>query len=154
MSDDDQQLAPVLHLVPSPQTDVIGGATPRHCKHGPTLLCDTSRRVSCKDCGALLDPFDVLLSYARRERNWRYWDSETRKARTELAELRAEERRAKARLAGTLRKDAVLAVEEERRKTIANRRAIAGVAKQVVKLGWQIMKLARVDGAEPDNVDG
>lgn len=153
MSDEDQQLAPVLRLVPSPQTDVMGTA-PRHCKHGQTLLDETSRRVSCKDCGALLDAFDVLLSYAQRERNWRHWDSEARRARAELAELRAEERRAKARLAGTLRKDAEHAIAEERRKTVAHRRAIAGVAKQVVKLGWQIMKLARVDGAELDTVDG
>lgn len=152
MSDENEQIAPVLRLVTPAQTDVISSS--RHCRHVATILCGDSRRVSCAGCGALLDAFDVLMSYADGERNWRYWESEARTARLELAELKAEERRVKARVAGALRRDADHAVAEERSKTIEQRRAIAGVAKQVVKLGWQIMRLARVDGAEPDNVDG
>lgn len=147
---DEPKLAPVLQLVPNAQTDVMGDG--RRCRHAQTLLDETSRRVSCKSCGALLEAFDVLLSYARRERTWRYWDAESRQARLDLAALKSEERCVKARTANALRKDAEHAVAEERRKTAARRQAIAGVAKEIVNLGWKIMRLARPDGAESDDV--
>jgi hypothetical protein len=145
MSDDPPR---VLRLVPRAQTDVSESS--RHCRHAETLLCESSRRVSCKACGALLDAFDVLMGYARRERTWRYWDAETRQARLDLEALKSEERCVKARTANALRKDADHAVAEERRKSEANRRAIARAAKEMIALGWKIMRLARPDGAESD----
>jgi hypothetical protein len=148
MSDDHP--APVLRLVPRATTDVSGSS--RHCAHGATMLCESSRRVSCKECGALLDAFDVLMQYARRERTWRYWDAETRQAKLDLAALKSEERCVKARTANALRKDAEHAVAEERRKSEVNRRAIARAAKEMIALGWKIMRLTRSDGAESDNV--
>jgi hypothetical protein len=149
MSDDD---APprVLRLVPKATTDVT--ASSRHCRHVGTLLCESSRRVSCKECGALLDAFDVLMQYARRERTWRHWDAETRQARLDLQALKSEERAVKSRTANALRKDADHAVAEERRKSEKNRRAIASAAKEMIALGWKIMRLTRSDGAESDNV--
>lgn len=147
---EDQPPAPVLRLVPRAQTDVTRSS--RHCKHGATLLCESSRRVSCKECGALLDAFDVLMAYARRERTWRYWDAETRQARLDLEALKSEERCVKARVANALRKDADHAVAEERRKSEATRRAIARAAKEMIATGWKIMRLVRPDGAETDDV--
>lgn len=95
MTDDLEPSAPVLRLVPPGDYEIKSGAP---CRHGALTITERQRRIECKSCGAVVDPFSVVLGYAREERMWRHWDAEARKLRGEIAGLKAEEKRVKARL--------------------------------------------------------
>lgn len=87
---------------------------PFHCSHHSYVVAPQDRTVRCGACGAQLEAFDVLLQYANKERRWRHWEAETFRKHEELAQLRAEERKAKARLKYALRGDPEFAATEER----------------------------------------
>ena len=38
------------------------------CRHENFVLDEEAHTVTCKDCGALIDPFAVLVQYASRQR--------------------------------------------------------------------------------------
>lgn len=152
MSDDEPRtVAQVLRLVTGPQTSIVGSPSLR-CRHHQTLLNTESRTVSCGQCGATVEAFDVLLKYARGEINWRSWDSEVHRRRREIDELKLEERRIKQRTAAASRKDAEAAVAEERRKSEERRRLIAWKSHEVARLGQEIQRLCRLDPELPPSV--
>ncbi len=50
------------------------------CRHPNVLIEEEDRKVHCRTCKEALDPFDVILAFARRERAW-IVDVETWEAR-------------------------------------------------------------------------
>lgn len=109
-------IAPVLGVVerapPANQTEIGPGY--RFCRHGQVQLAMEGRAVSCVTCGKTLDAFDVLLEYAQREREWRYFEKQISEAHERLEKLKSEERKTKARLKHASRKEANAAVAAER----------------------------------------
>ena len=92
---DGEKEAPVLRLVPSSGYTIERG---KPCRHLGLAVVEEQRTLTCKACGAVVDPFDVVLGYARSERSWQQWEAEERKCRARLVDLKDEERRTKARL--------------------------------------------------------
>jgi hypothetical protein len=123
----------------------FAGTQRGYCRHTQYLLDTTARTVSCGGCGASLDAFQVLLDYARDERNWRTWDRECADKRKLVADLKAEETRVKSRTASASRKDATAAVAHERQATFVRRQAIAAMAQDVAELARRIVRLARIE---------
>lgn len=113
------------------------------CHHHSYQLEGKRRVVRCGGCGAELDPFEVLLAYARNERTWRHWQGECIRKRAELGALQAEERRTKARLKHASRKDAAAAVAEERARGERERMQMADAARDIVTRAKRIDRLAR-----------
>jgi len=78
----------------------------RYCLHRSVLVDDNARTVECSKCGANLDPFAVLLTYARDGDRLRWMYLEIQQANKTIEELKAEERRVKARLRNARKKGA------------------------------------------------
>lgn len=68
------------------------------CLHGRVWVDEEARKVTCRDCERQLDPISVLLSFARKERNFQYTKESISSLRLEIDELKKEERRIKARI--------------------------------------------------------
>lgn len=109
-----------------------------YCSHRQYEIDEGTKTVVCGKCGAPLDAFQLLLDYATRERSWRYYDSEIRCAKQQLAELKAEERKVKARTKNATRKEAVAAVAEERVRSERERMVIAELARDIVAAAKRI----------------
>lgn len=125
----------------------------RPCKHEQTLVDEVERTVECGTCGAPLNAFMVLLEYARKERHWRHWQAEVSRCHNELAKLKEEERKVKARTRSASRKDAGEAVaaerardERERRESICDAREIAAICGRIER---RILRTRRTRGATP-----
>lgn len=127
------------------QTEIKHGTGKCYHRGVGVELDDATRAVTCEACGAPLDAFMVLLQYANRERNWRYYDRECEEKRRLLAELKEEERKVKARTASASRKDAAVAVAHERQATFVRRQTIADKARDAAELMRQITRLARIE---------
>ena len=73
-----------------------------YCRHRETIVDPDKRLVTCKQCGTVMDPFDVLLRLSRMEREWtrnaKRLKGEAAKAAVKLKELRRQERNVRARL--------------------------------------------------------
>lgn len=123
--DVDAIIGPVLGLV---QGEIAPTASTSYASHGGTCwqhqprVLQLERRVNCAKCGVALDPFDVLVSIARDHDRQKYYAAEHRRRMTELDEMKAEEKRVKARTKAASRKDAQTAVDAERARTLAARR--------------------------------
>lgn len=139
MAEDGPDIAPVLQMVPRAQTTVKG--SPRFCRHRQTVVDESDRTVACGSCGKALDAFQVLLEYARRERHWQCWDQEVGNKTRELAELKDEERKVKARTKNAARKDAGEAVAAERARTEKTRHEVIMAARDVTALGKRIEQM-------------
>lgn len=113
------------------------------CRHVSTVVDEVQRTVACATCEAPLDPIQVLLEYARKERHWRQWDAEVSRCHDQLAELKAEERKVKARTKNATRKEADSAVAEERVRTERERLLMAELARDAGALCRRIDGLAR-----------
>ncbi len=136
----DAPVAPVIHLDFDRQSEI---KHEKFCRHRKYLVHADTRTVSCATCGAPLEAFKVLLDYAQRERSWRHYDSEIRRATERLAELRAEERKVKARTKNATRKEADAAVEAERVRTERERMVAAELARDAGALCRRIDGLMR-----------
>jgi hypothetical protein len=68
-----------------------------YCHHRSVVVDDNARIVTCRVCGATLDPIAVLLMYAREGDALRRMLKEKKKLEKQLIELKDEEKRAKAR---------------------------------------------------------
>lgn len=149
-------IAPVLQLVPGTggETNRVKGLGYGLCGHKRTQLDADKRAVTCRDCGKTLDPFDVLMEYARAERVWQQWDRDTDELRREVARLKEEERKVKARTQSASRKDAAVAVEAERARTERARQDTIELARDVAGLARRIEALqtrgARKDPRTPE----
>lgn len=119
MPDEEKPRGLVIHLFGEPPevegTPETTGSARRCWPHAP-LIDNQSRLVTCKRCNRQLDPVDVLLQVADRYDDYLRISTETSTMRKQLEELRAEEKRIKARMAAHSRKDAVAAVAEERER--------------------------------------
>lgn len=68
------------------------------CRHSTAQVDEGARVVTCAKCGVALDPIHVLGEIANRERSLYYSRVAIAQAEKRLAELKAEERKAKARV--------------------------------------------------------
>lgn len=127
----------VLRPVFGSQTEVTRSG---FCQHWQMEIDEGKRTLTCKTCGALLDPFDVHLQYARRERSWRYWDGQRKEAEQRVEELKAEEKRIKARMANASRKDANAAVMAERERWREKRQRLAWKAKEIEREAGELKR--------------
>lgn len=74
----------------------------KYCKHRQSQISEAKRTLICLDCGAALDPFEVILERARNGEHIVYEIQSLYAKRDELREsvanLEREEKNAKARL--------------------------------------------------------
>lgn len=75
---------------------------PRECAHRRTEIDAGERRLYCRDCGELVEPFDFLLRLSEEDGRWRQARDAAhraaRQAQQRLDGLLLEEKRAKERL--------------------------------------------------------
>jgi hypothetical protein len=143
--DDDEQPSPggmVIHLFGPPpavegapridrdSSGLCAGADRVWHPHSP-VVDKVARTVSCGVCKRALDPIDVLLEVAGRHEQWKRLTEEVRTMRGQLATLRDEETRTRARTKAHSRKDAVEAVEAERARHDRGRQIIAFTTDEV-----------------------
>lgn len=134
----------LIHLFGEPP--VIDGApeeAPRKgfCwPHAPSVD-KVSRLVTCKRCKSQLDPVDVLLQVADHYDDYVRLGKETSTMRTQLVELRAEEKRIKARMQSHSRKDADVAVSAERERWLESLRRIGGHTDEIARAARLIAKV-------------
>jgi transcription initiation factor TFIIIB Brf1 subunit/transcription initiation factor TFIIB len=142
VSDDTDNIVRPVFGGPRPETEIKGFRG--HCRHDRYEVDTEKRIITCsrEGCGAVLDPFDIHVEYAMRERTYRHYRKEVSEATTKLAELKAEETRVKARTKAASRKDAGEAVAVERAKTERMRAEVAQNAADVVRLCRRIVTLA------------
>jgi len=84
------------------------------CRHIRVVVSAEERRVYCRACGADLDPIAVLLEIAHRERQLYHSRRDVAKARKQLAMLKDDEKKTKARLKRARERLAELGGGEER----------------------------------------
>lgn len=146
---DGEFVAPVLQLIPGarPQTSLKGYS---FCQHPRTELDESTRTVLCLDCGKTLDPFDVLVGYARLERRLQWSRGEERAADQRVAALKEEERKIKARTRAASRKDADAAVAADRARTERECIEITLKAREIAGLCGRIERLARAKREKGD----
>jgi hypothetical protein len=81
-------------LVPAQALDIVPGAHLHLCWRSGVVLDETTRAVTCKGCKATRDAFDVLLEYAKRDRNFmwtqKHLRDEEKRLRAEVETLRKE----------------------------------------------------------------
>ena len=63
-----------------------------HCKWFSVVVDETTRRVECRNCGAVLDPVQVLLEYAKKYRSMDYKLSQMAEYEKKEAALRERDR--------------------------------------------------------------
>ena len=134
-------IATVIHLDFDRQSEIAPAV--RECSHRQFVVDGASRTVTCAACKEPLDPFQILLEYAREERSWRYYEAECERAMKRLVQLKAEERRVKERTKRASRKEAETAVAEERLRTETARIDITETARDIAQLSRRIEQLAQ-----------
>jgi len=74
----------------------------KHCLHRATEVCGEERIVTCKTCGATLDPIEVLVMMAGYRERLMFENKHARdqrdRVRAELEELKRDVRNTKARI--------------------------------------------------------
>ncbi len=137
-------ISPVLGVVDHTPADATELAeTAGRCRHAKIRVAREDRTVSCGQCGKKLDPFDLLLQYAKGERRWQHFAKLVREAETKLTEIKDEERKTKARLKNASRKEASTAVAAEQTRTERMRIEITETARDIVEKCRRIEQLAR-----------
>lgn len=142
-------IGPVLGLLDAEPPDVQShyGGRAGCWQHVPRVNV-LERTVVCGRCEVALDPFDVLAKIAHANGNRAYYANETRELARRIEELKAEERRIKARMRNALRKDATEAVNAERARTLESRRRCVEKAKEAARL---VDEIRRALGREFDD---
>lgn len=59
------------------------------CPHNDLLLNESTRLAECKNCGDALDPFDVLVAYAEKQRKTKYDIARWKAAKAEFDAIQA-----------------------------------------------------------------
>ena len=124
-------------------TSEVKPKTPRrYCQHRLWIVDPDTRTVACgaEECGVALDPFDLLMEYANRERRFVDWEGRAREIGKQVDALKAEEKKIKSRTKAASRKDANAAVNDERRKEAARRDYIRGFASEIARLADSIQR--------------
>lgn len=74
----------------------------KYCKHNQTQISEANRTLICRQCGSMLDPFEVILDRARNGENIvseiKSLYAKRDELRQAVANLEREEKNAKARL--------------------------------------------------------
>lgn len=74
----------------------------KYCKHSQTQISEASRTLVCRQCGSMLDPFEVILDRARNAENIvleiKSLYAKRDELRESVANLEREEKNAKSRL--------------------------------------------------------
>jgi hypothetical protein len=74
----------------------------KYCRHRRPEVCREERVVTCADCGATLDPFDVLCTQAEHRVRLmfeaKHLQNEIARHRETIVELKRQEQNAKARI--------------------------------------------------------
>lgn len=74
----------------------------KYCKHNQTQISEANRTLICRQCGAMLDPFEVILDRARNGENIvleiKSLYAKRDELRESVANLEREEKNAKSRL--------------------------------------------------------
>lgn len=96
--------------IPPKLTSIKGGKEgsieiKRHttvCRHWNLIIDIKSRSISCKNCGAIVDPFEHICQWAEEEHktalNLIGLKHEEKQLETKVEELKAKEKRIKARI--------------------------------------------------------
>lgn len=74
------------------------GTDKQYCRHQAVEIDDNAREVDCQLCGASLDPIKVLYDIAINEIRLQYTEKEYIELKEKTADLKAEEKRIKARI--------------------------------------------------------
>ena len=69
-----------------------------HCRHRSILVDECTHTVECAVCHKLVDPYCILLGYAREARALRNYEEELRRTQKRLGDLKEEEKKVKSRL--------------------------------------------------------
>lgn len=125
------------------QQSEVALRTYESCRHRSYKLDINDRTVNCGICGAQLDAYQVLLDYAHGERLWRHWDQERLQLMSKLDELKAEERKTKSRLKNASRKDAEVAVAEERARGERERIQMSEAVRDMAQLCRRLERLTQ-----------
>lgn len=87
----------------------------KYCKHNQTQISEANRTLICRQCGSMLDPFEVILDRARSGENIvseiKSLYAKRDELRESVANLEREEKNAKARLRST--KTSILFAEND-----------------------------------------
>ncbi|EPJ5863758.1 hypothetical protein JRA82_004617 [Raoultella ornithinolytica] len=74
----------------------------KYCKHNQTQISEANRTLICRQCGSMLDPFEVILDRARNGENIvseiKSLYAKRDELRQAVANIEREEKNAKARL--------------------------------------------------------
>ena len=97
MSDDEKLGEVVTPDFGSSRLDVKQ-RTLNECRHTRVIVDPKLRRVECRDCEEILDPIEVLVQYASKERQFQYRREALQKMADRVDKLAAEEKRIKARI--------------------------------------------------------
>jgi len=68
------------------------------CRHTRVIVDPKLRRVTCRDCDEVLDPIEVIIQTANKERQYQYRREAVLELTRKIDELKKEEKRVKARL--------------------------------------------------------
>lgn len=68
------------------------------CFHHRVIVYDRDRKLECENCGADVDPFKFIADFARKQRWLQHCKEELASLRTEVDELKREEKNIKARI--------------------------------------------------------
>ena len=74
------------------------GYKPNRCRHIHVVVSEDDRRMYCRECDAELDPIAVLLDIAHKEHRLYYSRRDVETVRKQLAMLKKDEKKTKARL--------------------------------------------------------
>jgi hypothetical protein len=74
------------------------------CNHNSTAVCGEDRTVTCNACGAVLDPLDVLMKYARYRERLVFENKHARNEINRLQTVREDLERQVRNLKGTIRR--------------------------------------------------
>lgn len=136
--------ATIVHLFgPPPAVEGAPSEAPRKgfCWPHSPIIDKVSRLVTCKRCKSQLDPVDVLLQVADQHEDYVRMLEQTKTMRADLDQLRAEEKKIKARMKSHSRKDAEAAVAAERQKMVEQFREALSHARDVMRSGKRIQEL-------------
>ena len=72
------------------ETSVTTRGHAKFCRHSRLLIDEDNHAVECKDCGKILDPFEVLLGYAGSERRHKREIARLEAAQATMRQIQAE----------------------------------------------------------------
>jgi hypothetical protein len=101
MSNDDEK---ILHVFGTSETSKLNTKAAEFCQNGcvRVVVDEADRKLECRDCGRIIEPFDYLWKTAKRRENVVHdlesLKSEVRLKRGELEKIKAEIQNERAKL--------------------------------------------------------